>query len=279
MPVSNTSKRNAEKKKSRRTFFDFMDILLEVVEANDPTTFQNTIELIRDYKEKKERGEIDSLSKSLYSPLKKVVGPHNWTEARERLSTRAISYSKSRKSSLNDIIEIEPLPVAPSPQVYCYEEVCSSPSVHAPQLPTKVKFEPLNNNHGMEVDREIRTRRKRLWITICVLMRSLQISNPELYLKARALAKECLQRHKERPPCGEHQNHSLSRNIQSCLKNEIGVEYWRRAETYVARALLDRNEMIEGGKRRSNSSRIKKRRLVPTDDMRQRDSIKRRCFE
>jgi len=256
-----------------------MDILLEVLEANDPTTFQNTIELIRDYKEKKERGEIDSLSKSLYSPLKKVVGPQNWTEARERLATRAISYSKSRKSSLNATIEIEPLPVASSPLVDCYKEVWSSPSVHAPQPLTKVKVETVDNINGMEVDRETRTRRKRLWITISVLMRSLQISNPELYHKARALTKECLQRHKERLRFGEHQNHSLSQSIQSRLKNEIGVEYWRRAETYVARALLDRNEMIEGGERRSSSSRIKKRRLVPIDDTTKKDSIKRRYFD
>jgi hypothetical protein len=88
--------------------------------------------------------------------------------------------------------------------------------------------------------KEIRTRKKRLWMVIRVFMQYLGRKNCQLYRKAHTLVNECVRQHKR----GQHFEscNSLSGNIQTCLKKEFGLEHWKRAEYFVAERLLSRHE-------------------------------------
>lgn len=243
--MSNTTKRRSEKKMKKKNFLLFLIILMKLVEEKDKKIFQNAKAVICNCEQLKKRGVIESFIESLRAPLKHVVGPQYWREARERLS-RKLLYSKNKTMSSVDsgegTTESSALRSTNRESSLRYGLEGSSPS-SSPTMPESKTSTKTNN-------KEMRTRRKRLWMIISIFMQYLQRKHAKLYLKAHALVNDCVQRHKDNSQY--ERCSSLSGSIQSCLKNEIGVEHWRRAEKYVAKILLahdKRNNAVERGGR------------------------------
>jgi len=118
-----------------------------------------------------------------------------------------------------------------------------------------------NSNSSNGNNKEMNIRNKRLWMIISIFMQYLERKDMKLYMKARSLINECVDRHKSSKynnakystssttstststisctsTSTSNTSTSLSGSIQSCLKKNIGADYWRRAESYVAKALL-----------------------------------------
>merc|ERR1740115_74581 len=103
------------------------------------------------------------------------------------------------------------------------------------------------NNNG--INEEMNIRNKRLWMIISIFMQCLERKDAKLYMKARSLINECVERHRSckynsekysflsttsttttstSTSTGTTRTSSLSGSIQFCLKKNIGVDYWRR---------------------------------------------------
>lgn len=248
--ISNTREEHTRKLKKKKAFSSFVKILLKIIEGKDKDKFRNVKEVIWDFEQQKERGEIDSVTESLRSPLKNAVGPRYWSEARKHLS-RAILDSRSKRCRARDAAKAGPITDRrfaphPSPIIYCTEK--DKLPLHSP-LPFPVMAErgtTAISNASVMKKKEMGTRKKRIWIIISVLMQRLERSNPVLYHKAHSLIKACVQRHRNGSDAGEG-HRSLTRSIQHCLKNDIGVEHWRRAEHAVGKFLLRRHQRVQTG--------------------------------
>jgi len=231
--TANTTKRNSEKKHEKSRFLHFVKILMRIVKEKDDERFQNAKAIVCNCEQQKRRGEIMSLSESLRCPLKDAVGPYFWGEARERLS-RALLYSKTKRSINGATIESG---------IYAPDTKSSARHEEGRHLPSSSKLESKTTGKNTVTAakiKEMRTRKKRLWMIIRVFMQYLQNKNCRLYRKAYILVNECVRLHKKVQRF-EHCN-SLSGSIQACLKKEIGLEYWRRAEYFVADILRARHE-------------------------------------
>lgn len=217
---------------------------MKIVERNDKNKFETAKGIIHKYEQQKRSGKIESLMESLRcSSLKVVVGPQYWKEALEQLS-RAILKSESKREGPTNEGPTCP-PVTPQQPMLCRDDDFSipSPCPFAPSLQSEYDTNR-NDANTTEKTKEARTRRKRRWMIICALMKHLKNTDLQLYHKAHALVKkECRFHHRRCQQFEEH--HSLSKSLQFCLKNEIGVAHWRRAENYVAKALLERQEDLE----------------------------------
>jgi hypothetical protein len=227
--VSNTTENKQVKKQQKRRFFLFTKILMRFLERRDPAVFNDARAVIHDCELKKKKGETESVVESIRSPLKVVVGPEYWKEAR--------SYSQQVLQSQQQSIHRRPL--SPS-----FDHVYSLPPVSPPgglypghhsHSPVSVVLLRTKKKHVTSKEEKIR--KKRLWMIICVLMKYLMRKDNELYLQAKNLVRECVHRHRN----GEEGYTSLSGSIQTSLKNQIGHVIWKRAESCIAKFLLNNN--------------------------------------
>jgi len=283
--ISNTTKRRSETKKKKRTFLLFVKILMKIIEEKDKEIFQNAKTVISYCEQQKKRGEIESFIESLRAPLKDVVGPHYWREARERLSNK-LQLHRNNKTAMSSAAHSEEGSTTESAlhstttrlsSIHCRVDGSSLPTnMLKSKTSTKQTVTATATNNNNNNNKEMRTRKKRLWMIISILMQYLQRNHAQLHLKAHALVDECVQRHRDRQKYCERYS-SLSGSIQSCLKNEIGVEYWRQAEKWVAKFLLAHDEKTNNTGERIGRNIIINKRAVVIDNVYNMDT-KRPCF-
>jgi hypothetical protein len=199
---------------------------MRLLERKDPAVFRDAQVVIHDCEVKKKKGETDSLVESLRSPLKEAVGPEYWNEAR-LYSKKAIkeNVTTSHSETMQFIEadnEDDDMSFANSDMTFVHDGLggYTSPGSASP------------------ASKEERIRKRRLWMIICVFMKYLMRSDKELYVKAKDLVSDCVHRHRN----GEQAYRSLSGSIQTCLKRAIGTKYWKRAESFVAKALLSKSD-------------------------------------
>jgi hypothetical protein len=223
--ISNTTSFHQKKKQQKRRFFRFMTILMKLLERRNPKVYQNAQAVISDCELKKKKGETDSVVECLRAPLKNVVGHDYWYEARSMMYTTMIVTSNTATST-----KINPTSSSnDADPFYLPDSAPGTTTSTSRQTPWQNKTkEPAIST------KEESVRKKRLWIIICVMMKYLMRKDEPLYLKAKAIVRDCVHRHRN----GDQKYRSLSKSIQTCLKNEIGITYWKRAESYVGKHLL-----------------------------------------
>jgi len=220
--ASNTTKRQSEKEREKKKFYQFVRILLRILKEQDEDRFQKARAIISACERRKRLGKIESITESVRCPLKNAVGLQFWEEAREQL-TQKLMDSKTEISSIDTSIESDiATPYTMINPIHRMNSSNSRPS-------TIVKSEKVEHNRGTS------SQRKRIWMIIRVFLKYLRCEHCHLYGKAHSLVTEC---------CAHHQkfrhfesSNSLSGRIQTCLKNEFGLEHWRRAELLVTQAL------------------------------------------
>jgi hypothetical protein len=264
-PASNTSQRREENKNRKRRFLQFTGILMKLVQRSDPAVYRDAQALIHDCEQRKKLGEVQSATEILKRPLKDTVGPKYWRQARE--------YHKEEILRHVPQFDVEPLAVNEEPVELGEGDLSLlHDSLRDAESPTEV-----SRLHSASVARcvdEQKTRKKRIWMIICILMTHLKRTDMHLYLTAKTTVSDCVRRHRNK----EEGYRSLSGSIQASLKDEIGSEYWRRAETYVANALL---RQIEGGSTQNGSFHQSSSKKRTIDGVRVRFEKKRtrRLFE
>lgn len=236
-PISNTTQRLETNKKRKIRFLQFTKILMKLLERFDPALHRNARSMIKDCEERKKRGEVQSMTDTLKRPLKEVVGPKYWKLARER----------EKEANIHHLfhLDVEPLDVTATSEVPQLGEHDLSVLLDTLQDdavslgPTQYSDAPtMSAPYGGVVVDDLKTRKKRLWMIICILMKYLDRTDKDLYSRAKTVVSDCVRRHRLK----EEGYRSLSGSIQSSLKREIGSDYWRRAEHYVGRRILNRIE-------------------------------------
>jgi hypothetical protein len=254
LPTSNTTTKREAKKQQKRRFIVFTKILMRLLEKKDPSLHHNAQVVIHDCEQKKKRGEADSIVECLRAPLKDVVGPQYWHEAR--------AYSK-------DVLDTKKEP----PLNATHDDLLAFDMANLTFLSGFSSSISASSNHSPTAEEE-KIRKKRKWMIICVFMKYLMRKDTLLYLRAKDLVSECVRLHRS----GDESYRSLSGSIQSCLKREIGTNYWRRAESLVAQFLLSDNptmlhqeSLLRGdGDPTSLGKRINDRNSFKGDTKRQR---------
>lgn len=236
--ISNTTKARSEKKLRRRKFLHFVEILLGIVKEKDDRKFRNAKAIVYNWERENNHGEIESFLESLRSSLKHAVGSRFWSEAKQRLS-QAPSHTKTKWLSFGDTTDADTrASAAIAPVQYDDDDDEEEGYLRSP-----VMFESqtcANRNVTTNEMKEMRRRKKRLWMIIRILMQYLRKKHRHLYRKAHILVNECVREHRQGQQT-QHRN-SLSRSIEACLKNEFGSELWKRAEHFVSQAFVRRHK-------------------------------------
>jgi hypothetical protein len=217
IPISNTTAKREATKQQKRRFLVFTKILMRLLEKRDPSVYHNAQVVIHDCEQKKKRGEADSVLECMRAPLKDVVGPEYWHEAR--------AYSK-------DVLYTKKEP----PHDATHDELLAFDMANLTFLSSFSSPVSASSNRSRTTVEE-KIRKKRRWMIICVFMKYLMRKDTLLYLKAKDLVSECVRLHRS----GDEAYRSLSGSIQCCLKREIGTSYWQMAESIVAQFLLSDN--------------------------------------
>jgi hypothetical protein len=242
-PVSNTTKEHMEKKRQRRRFMAFTSALMKFLERKDPNVFDEAQAVIRDCEQKKKRGEagFESVTASLRTPLKQVVGPTYWKRARVYLRKSATHQSKQA---------VDPSPPTEESTSFSRSDVaCLEQRLPLEKGPCShfASFPLSSTNSYRSITEEQKIRRERFWMLIRVLMKYVENKDHALYLEAKASIKDCVRRNRKR----EEGYESLSRSVQASVKQVVGTVYWRRAASYLSKLLIEKadeedlNEMLE----------------------------------
>ncbi|KAG7352985.1 hypothetical protein IV203_009033 [Nitzschia inconspicua] len=220
--TSNTTSRRQAKKQQKRRFLLFTKILMRILEKRDPVVYHDAQVVIHDCEQKKKKGEAESVVESLRTPLKDVVGPKYWKEARNYAKRVLDTKKEAPQGATDDEL------LAFNMTDMTFRSGFSNP------VPVQNK-----NSHKAKEDK---VRKKRLWMIICVFMKYLMKRDKELYHYAKNLVSECVRRHRQ----GDQGYRSLTGSIQTCLKKEIGADYWKRSEDFVAHLIRSNNTSSAG---------------------------------
>jgi hypothetical protein len=90
-------------------------------------------------------------------------------------------------------------------------------------------------------------------------MKYLEKSEQAMFLQARKIIEDCMRRNKQRKDF-----QSLTQNIQTEMKQLVGVNRWRRAESYLAKMLIKRAD--EEAAAKSDADSFSEYDLEITDD-------------
>jgi hypothetical protein len=248
-PASNTTSSQEEKKRHKSRFMKFANVLMKFLERKDPTVFAEAKAVIRDCEEQKRQGQVDSFSESVKAPLKDLVGPSYWKQARR--------YSKQVHRQPAE--EFEPLAMTEDPPTFSQDELaCLEKCFNIQQKQHSWMF-PLTTKSCKTIAEELKLRRDRFWMLIRVLMKYLEKTEPAMFLHARKIIEDCIRRNKQRKDY-----HYLTRNIQADMKELVGVGRWRRAEAYLAKILIKRAD--EEAAAKADADLLNEYDLEITDD-------------
>ncbi|CAJ1946413.1 unnamed protein product [Cylindrotheca closterium] len=106
---------------------------------------------------------------------------------------------------------------------------------------------------------ETKLRKHRFWMIVRVLMRYLEKKDTELHKKARTSLEECEKRHVMK----EQRFANLVDSVQRELTQVVGMSYWKRAESHVAKHVIRNATTVKEGP--SAASRIEQHDQQLTD--------------
>lgn len=246
--ASNTSKAKERKKHQKRKFRAFANWLMRFLEKKDPRVYGEAQAVIRDCEQRKKRGEAgyESVTESLKEPLREVVGTSYWREAQYHLdqfmlvNKHSIADYSSTMSFGHDHASTVALSRSDS------SSTATSHSQHAMPKPTpraRADLSPLSTKSNWNLLDEKRIRRERFYMLLRLLMKYLELSNRPLYLRAKNAIDDCIARNEKR----EEGYESLSESIKRTVKQVVGDTNWRKAESYLSKAILQQahNEAME----------------------------------
>lgn len=234
--ISNTTKQQSEKRRRRRKFLHFVQILLRIVKEKDDGKFRCAKAIVCDWEREKHEDGFENISESLRCPLKQAVGARFWSEARERMlqvsankKTKGFSFDCTSTTSDTDASHTT------APLQYGGE-------CHVRSRIQKLSEEEPCTNYHLTTDemKDLRTRKKRLWMVIRVFLKCLRDKHQHLYRQAHKLVNDCMHQHRQDRQSKNRK--SLSGNIETCLRKEFGSELWMRAEQFVSHAFRVRHE-------------------------------------
>ena len=234
-PASNTAHAKEEKKHQKRKFRTFANWLMRFLERKDPRVFGEAQEVIRDCEQRKKRGEAgyESVTDSLKEPLREVVGKNYWREARFHLDSILFgdhSHDQIQASSSDSDHEN-----ASVPSFSCSESTPrANRSPHRRCPPRQIEVSPFSITNAWNVGEEKKIRRERFYMLLRVLMKYLETKDHKLFLKAKAAINDCVER-SDKPEDGFK---VLSSQITRSVKRIVGDSNWRRAESYLAKTIL-----------------------------------------
>ena len=111
--------------------------------------------------------------------------------------------------------------VTPQPPAHTAPTSSSSRPVAASQS--------LNPQDRAAMERELRRQKERFLMFTRVLMKYLEQKDPSMHQKAKIIIKDCADRNKRQEPGYE----SVTSSMRERLKNLVGEQYWKRAESYL----------------------------------------------
>ena len=199
---------------------------MKFLERRDPEVYNRARQVIRECDERKKQQEpgFESITESIRTPLKQLVGPAYWKQVR--------SYLKKKIVDPRPVSEEEWEPLSPSEEPPTFT---ASDLVLLEQSLNPEQHSGLAARHA-----EKQLRRERFWMLIGLLMKNLEQKDPEMYFKAKMTIKECVKRFKTREPAYR----SLTGSVRVAVKEIVGPVHWRRAEHRLANALA-RDEDFE----------------------------------
>jgi len=222
---------------------------MKFLEKKDPRVFGEAQAVIRDCEQRKKRGEkgYESVTDSLKEPLREVVGPSYWKEAQLHLNQFLSeknhpigSFDSSSRSLLNDHTPMLTLSRSESSAT----SVSKSQQIqHRPAPRTRADLSPLSTKSNWNLLDEKKLRRERFYMLLRLLMKYLELSNRPLYIKAKQAIDDCIARNEKH----EEGYESLSESIKRTVKQVVGDTNWRKAESYLAKAILQQahNDAME----------------------------------
>jgi hypothetical protein len=228
-PVSNTTESRVEKKKQKQRFLVFTKTLMKFLERRDPSVYNKAQNVIRDCDDKKklQHPGYESLTESVRTPLKEVVGPSYWKQARRYLK-KAVAQLPAEE--IEPLSPSEDLPTFSPSELACLEQSFLNPEeeVEARAISFPTFHSPVD---PIQVER--RLRKQRFWMLVRVLMRYLEHKDYDMYIEAKETIQDCIKRDRRR----EHGYRSLTKVIRVSLERVVGDHYWRRAKTYLGHIL------------------------------------------
>ena len=100
------------------------------------------------------------------------------------------------------------------------------------------------------MEREMRRQKERFLMFTRVLMKYLEQKDPKMHQKAKLIIKDCAERNKRQ----ERGYESVTASMRSRLKQLVGEQYWKRAESYLKHFLEQRAKGGSSDKGSSGSS-------------------------
>jgi hypothetical protein len=253
--ASNTTRAKQEKKQQKREFRKFAKWLMKFLEKKDPRIFGKAQAVIRDCEQRKKLGEagFESVTDSLKVPLRKVVGNTYWREARFRLHSSLFDVERSLDpiSSSSSESDLENFDVpASQPHSVASPDPTTRQPLHRPP-PSSSRFEPspLVTQSVWNLGEESKIRRERFYIILRVLMKYLQTKNRALYARTKEVIHECCARNDR----AAEDYGALLESIKRKVKHVVGDTYWRKAESYLSKAILQQARLDAIGNSRSRS--------------------------
>ncbi len=232
--ISNTTRQQYKNKRRKRKFLHFVKILLRIVREKDEGKFRNAKAVIYNWEEQHREDGFEYFSDSLRCPLQQAVGARFWSEARERMS-QASAQKKNNRYSFGTITLSDTDSSDGTVLPRHGEDSCARFPME--QLSQQKTYSKHHLTTG-EI-KDLRTRKKRLWMVIRVFLKCLRNKHQHLYRQAHMLVNDCRRQHKEDQESKNRK--SLSGSIETSLKKEFGSELWMRAEDFVSQAFPVRN--------------------------------------
>lgn len=162
--ISNITRRKTAKE--NRNLLLFIKILMKLIGEKDLNLFRKAQTIIRDYKQRKQRGEIESFVESICSPLKYNVGLQYWNQAKELLHchrkpkmTSIISLKSSEMMTTSELSTLQSATKIPISYVY-HRGLKEGSLIHKSEMSTFESIVTTTNNNNIGGNKEMRTRKK-----------------------------------------------------------------------------------------------------------------------
>lgn len=265
--VSNTSRSKQKKRQDKRRFRKFAKWLMKFLEKKDPRVFEKAQAVIRDCEQRKARGELgyESVTDSLKEPLREAVGNKYWREARFHLDNFLLDKSPASTELSSSSSESDHQTLSTSAQSLSFASMSSpaprEPLHRAPPSSIRIEPSPLTTQSVWDLGKEKKIRRERFYMILRVLMKYLETRNRPLYSRTKETIHECVAR-------SDESYGSLLESIKRKVKQIVGDSNWRRAESFLSKAILRkaRLDAIEEARSNYEQEMIEDSRLLAAVD-------------
>ena len=126
----------------------------------------------------------------------------------------------------------------------------TAPTGHSSVPPSSQVPGSSSGQDRASLEREMRRQKERFLMFTRVLMKYLEQKDPQMHQKAKLIIKDCAERNKRQ----ERGYESVTASMRSRLKQLVGEQYWKRAESYLKHFLEQRAKGASSDKPGGSSS-------------------------